>query len=139
MQTLVVFFLCFSAFFEFRCHFYKNTFVWTIIMKCFTSFWFRGGLKSIKLEKCFFLPTSNKFAKKKNNPLMQLRLIFYKTLIKTNQKSENLKVLVNLTVFQQLRKLWKEGGGKFNLFSSLFLSVHVISNINWNIIQIFLS
>ena len=61
---------------------------------------------------------------------MQLRLIFYKTLIKTNQKSENFKVLVNLTVFQQLRKLWKEGGGKFNLFSSLFLSVHVISNIN---------
>ena len=38
---------------------------------------------------------------------MQLLLIFPKT----NWKSENLKVLVDLAVFQQLRKLWKEAEG----------------------------
>ena len=40
----------------------------------FTSFCFGGA---------FFLSTSNKFAIQ-NNPLVQLRLIFHKTLIKTN-------------------------------------------------------
>ena len=78
-------------------------------------------LKSIKLEKSFFfLPTSNKFAIQ-YNPLMQLILIFQKT----NQNSDKFKVLVDLAVSQQLRKLWKEGGGKFILFWSLFFAVHI--------------
>ena len=61
----------------------------------------------------------------KNNQLMQLHLIFHKRLIKTNWKSGNFKVLVDFPVFQQLRKLWREGGGKFILFLCLFLSVHI--------------
>ena len=88
-------------------------------MKYFTSFWFDWkGLKSIKLEKGFFLPTFNKFPMQ-NNPFMQLLLIFHKT----NWKSENFKV--DLVFFQQLKKLWKEGGCKFTLFLSLFLTVHI--------------
>ena len=51
---------------------------------------------------------------------MQVLLIFHKT----NWESENFKVVVDLAVFQQLRKLWKEGGGEFILFLSLFLTVH---------------
>ena len=68
----------------------------------------------------FFLPKSNKLATQ-NNPLIQLLLIFHKT----NWKSENFKALVDLAVFQQLRKLWNEGGGKFILFLWLFLTVHI--------------
>ena len=82
------------------------------------------GWKGVKIHKIrkmfFFLPTSNKFAIQ-NNPLMQLLLIFHKT----NWKSENFKVLVDLTVFEQLRKLWKEGRGKFILFLSWILPVHI--------------
>ena len=68
----------------------------------------------------FFLSTSNKFAIQ-NNTIMQLLLIFRKT----NWKSDNFNFLVDLAVFQQLGKLWKEGGGKFVLFLSLFLTVHI--------------
>ena len=68
----------------------------------------------------FFLSTSNKFAIQ-NNAIMQLLLIFRKT----NWKSDNFNFLVDLAVFQQLGKLWKEGGGKFVLFLSLFLTVHI--------------
>ena len=39
-----------------------------------------------------------------NNPLMQLRIIFHKTLIKTNRQSENFNVK-DLVVFKPLRKL----------------------------------
>ena len=85
------------------------------------------GLKLVKLKKCFFLPTSNKFAIQ-NNTLMQLRLIFYKTLIKTIWKSDNFKI-IDLVTFQQLRRLWKGGGHKFVLFLSLLLSVHKKSSI----------
>ena len=42
VQTLVVFFLCFSAFCKFQFHFYQTTFVLTFIMKYFTSSWFEG-------------------------------------------------------------------------------------------------
>ena len=59
-------------------------------------------IKSKKFKKYFLLPTFNKFAIQ-NNPLMQLHLIFHKTLIKANRKSENLKVLVDLAAFQQLK------------------------------------
>ena len=52
---------------------------------------------------------------------MQLLLIFHKI----NGKSDNFKVFVDLTVLQPLRELWKKGGGKFILFSSLFLTVHI--------------
>ena len=52
---------------------------------------------------------------------MQLLFIFGKT----NQKSENVKALLDLAVFQQLGKLWKEGEGQFVLFLSLFLTVHI--------------
>ena len=68
----------------------------------------------------FFLSTSNKFAIQ-NNTIMQLLLIFRKTI----WKSDNFNFLVDLAVFQQLGKLWKEGGGKFVLFLSLFLTVHI--------------
>ena len=89
-------------------------------MKYFTSF----GLKGVKIHKIrkiyFFLPSSNKFAIQ-NNPLMQLLLIFHKK----NWKSENFKVLVELVVFQQFRKVWKEGEGKFISFLSLFLTLHI--------------
>ena len=49
---------------------------------------------------------------------MQLLLIFHKT----NLKSENFKVLLDLAVFQ---KLWRKGRGKFILCLSLFLTVHI--------------
>ena len=78
------------------------------------------GFKSIKLKKCFFLPTFNKFLIQ-NNPLMQLLLIFHNA----NWKSQNFKVLSDLVFFQQLRKLWKEGKVKFILFWSLFLTIHI--------------
>ena len=59
------------------------------------------GLKGLKIHKTkknvFFLPTCNKFASQ-NNPLMQLHLIFHKTLMKTNGKSDKFKV-VDLVVF----------------------------------------
>ena len=74
----------------------------------------------------FFLHTSNKFAMQ-YNPLMELRLIFHKTLLKRNWKTGHFK-LIYLAVFQQLRKLYLElkgRGGKFVLFLSLFLSVHI--------------
>ena len=64
-----------------------------------------------KIHNFFFPPTSNKFAVQ-NNRLMQLCLIFHKTLIKANWKSENFKV-IDVIVFQQLRKLWKGEGTKF--------------------------
>ena len=82
------------------------------------------GLVGIKMHKIkvFFLPSSNKFAIQ-NNPPMQLRLIFYKRLIKTNWKSENFKV-IDLVVFQQLKKFGSRGAGKFVLLL-LFLSIHV--------------
>ena len=78
------------------------------------------GFKSIKLKKCFFLPTFNKFLMQ-NNPLMQLLLIFHNA----NWKSQNFKVLSDLKLFQQLRELWKEGKVKFILFWSLFLTIHI--------------
>ena len=78
------------------------------------------GFKSIKLKKCFFLSTFNKFLIQ-NNPLMQLLLIFHNA----NWKSQNFKVLSDLVLFQQLRKLWKEGKVKFILFWSLFLTIHI--------------
>ena len=78
-------------------------------------------VKNHKIKKIFFPRTSKKSAIQ-NNPLMQLHLIFHKRLMKTNGKSENSKVLA---VFQQLRKLWKGGGGKFISLLSLFLSVHI--------------
>ena len=78
------------------------------------------GFKSIKLKKCFFLPTFNKFLIQ-NNPLMQLLLIFHNA----NWKSQNFKVLSDLKLFQQLRELWKEGKVKFILFWSLFLTIHI--------------
>ena len=55
---------------------------------------------------------------------MQSCLIFHKTLKKANRKSENFKVLVDLTDFLQLRKLWNEGEDKFILLLSFFLFVH---------------
>ena len=42
---------------------------------------------------------------------MELRLFFHKMLIKTNWKSQNFKV-IDLVVFQQLRKLNGVEGGK---------------------------
>ena len=83
------------------------------------------GIKIHKIkENIFFLPTTNKLAIQ-SNPLIQLRLIYHKSLIKANWKYEYFKVLVYLAVFPQLRKLWKVGWGKFILFFWLFLSVHI--------------
>ena len=77
LQTLVVFFLCFSAFSEFQCHFHKNTFFLTFIMKYLLHFRLKG-VKIHKIRKKYFLQTSNKFAIQ-NNPLILLLLIFHKT------------------------------------------------------------
>ena len=70
--------------------------------------------------------TSNKFAVQ-NNPLMQLRLIFYKAVNKP--KLEVLKFQSHrLGSFQAIKKIEtgvEEGGSKFVLFLSLFLSVHI--------------
>ena len=107
LQILVVFFLCFSALCEFQCHFYKNTFFClNIYYKIFYLILVWRGLKSIKLEKCFFfLPSSNKFAIQ-NNPLMQLLLIFHKT----NWKSENFR-LSRPRSFSAIKKTVEEGRG----------------------------
>ena len=73
----------------------------------------------MKLEKCFFQPICNKFAIQ-NNTLMHL------TFHNTNSESENFNVLVDLAVFKQLRKLWREGANKFILYLSLFMAVHIM-------------
>ena len=52
---------------------------------------------------------------------MPLLLIFHKT----NGKPGSFIVLTDLAVFQQLRKLWKEGGSNFILFLTLFLTVRI--------------
>ena len=52
---------------------------------CYGNILLHFGLKAVKIhkvsKKCFLLPTSNRFAIL-NNPLMQLQIIFKKTLIK---------------------------------------------------------
>ena len=50
LQTLVQFFLCFSAFCQFPCHFYENSFVLTFIMGIFY-FILRFGLVGVKIHK----------------------------------------------------------------------------------------
>ena len=64
---------------------------------------------------------------------MQSPLIFHKTLIKTKWKSEHFKVLVDLAVFQQLRKLWKEGGGKEGVHFALFIISYVHMNFQYKL------
>ena len=90
---------------------------------CLINIYYGNILLHLGLEEFkSFLPTSDKSAIK-NNPLMQLRSIFYKAA-ETNWKSENFKVIDSF--FQQLIKLqleWK--GSKFFLFLSLFLPVHI--------------
>ena len=82
----------------------KNSFVLIFMMEIFYLILVWYGLKFMKLKNCFsFYPPPINL---QYNPLMQLRLIFHKTLIKINWKSENFKV-IDLVVFQQLRKLWK--------------------------------
>ena len=74
------------------------------------------GVKNNKIRKKIFFdppPTNLSIcAIGQNNPPMQLLFIFHKT----NQKSENVKALLDLAVFQQLRKLWKGGEDQFVLF-----------------------
>ena len=60
LQTLVVFFVYFSAFCEFQCHFYQNTFVLTFIMKYLLYF----GIKGVEIHKIwkmvfFYSPPTN--------------------------------------------------------------------------------
>ena len=82
LKTLVLFFLCFSPFCEFQCPFHKNTFALTYLMGMFYFILVWWGLKSIKLKKSlFFPPIFNKFAIQ-NNPLIQLYLMFHKTVNK---------------------------------------------------------
>ena len=123
--TCFCYIACFLAFCEFWCHFLR-TLCLNIYYEifCFVLVW--RGLKSIKLEKYFFLPTSNKFAIE-NNPLMQLLSIFHK---KTKWKSENFS-LSRLGSFSAIKKLWKEGEGKFILFVSLFLTIHINFQYKW--------
>ena len=54
LKTLVLFFICFLAFYEFQCLLYKNTFVLTFIMgiSYFVLAWRR--LKTIKLKQSMF-------------------------------------------------------------------------------------
>ena len=62
-----------------------QTFVLTYVMGIFYFILVWRGLKSVKFKKnvFFFIPTSNKIAIQ-NSPLMQLRIIFHKSLIKIN-------------------------------------------------------
>ena len=55
---------------------------------------------------------------------MQLLLIFPKTSLKYENFLTFLS-LSNVTSFLAIKKTVKEGGGKFILFLSLFLTVHV--------------
>ena len=103
------------------------------------SYWFGGRLKYIKLKKCFSLPTSNKFAVK-NNEIVELRLIFHKTINKNNLKVWKFQSH-KLNNFSANKKTVTsvKGGGGMGLFLSLFLSVHnKYSNINWILITVFL-
>ena len=67
LKSLVLFLLCFLAFCEFSCFFYKSTFVSTFTMETFYFILAWKGLKTIKLKKMFFFqPTFNKSAIKIN-------------------------------------------------------------------------
>ena len=68
-------------------------------------------LEFLKLENCFCLPTSNRFAIQ-NNELMQFCLNFHKTLIR-------------LGSFSGIKKTVEGRKGKFIFFLSLLLSVHI--------------
>ena len=78
LQTLALFFRCFSPFYKFQRLFYKYFFALTFIMEIFYFALAWRRLKIMKLQKmCVFLPTSNKSAIKLN-PRMQLRSMFHK-------------------------------------------------------------
>ena len=83
----------------------------------FTSIWF-GGVKIHTIK----------------NPLMQLSLIFYKTVDKNELKIWTFQSH-RLSSFSAIKKTVtgvEEGGGKFVLFLSLFLSVHVNFRYKFN-------
>ena len=102
------------------------------------SYWFGGGLKYIKLKKCFSLPTSNKFAVK-NNEIVELRLIFHKTINKNNLKVWKFQSHKLNNFSANKKTVTSVKGGGMGLFLSLFLSVHnKYSNINWILITVFL-
>ena len=75
LKTLDLFFLCFLAFCEFQCLFYKNTFVSTFFMGMFYFILIWKGLKTIRLKMILMFP-----ATLKNNTPMQLRFIFHKAV-----------------------------------------------------------
>ena len=105
LQTLMLFFLCFSAFCEFQCHFYKNKF-----FIYYGNILLHFSLEGFKIHKIFSLATSNKFAIK-NNRLMQMSLTFHETLIKTNRKYENFKARLSSFSGIKKRKLERKGRG----------------------------
>ena len=93
LKALVLFYLCFSSFYEFQCFFHKNSSVLTFIIGLFYFILAWSGLKSVRLKDDFSVITSVNSAIK-DNPHMQLRLIFHKYLIERNWKSENFRVIV---------------------------------------------
>ena len=87
------------------------TFVLTLNVGIFYFILAWRGLKSTKLKKMFFFTSSNKFAIQ-NNPLLQLLLIFLKTVKK--YKLEVCKFQIHrLSSFSAIKKTVTgvEGGG----------------------------
>ena len=67
LQTLILFFLCFSAICEFQCRFYKNIYYGNVLL--------HFGLKEAKIHKIFkkcFSSTHLKQISIQNYPFMQL-------------------------------------------------------------------
>ena len=96
LQTLIIFFLCFSAFYELQCHLYKNIYLNIYYGNILLHF----GLVGVKIHKIniiyifsyihifikhIFLTIPNKFVIQ-NNPLVQLRLIVHKIINKNKLK-----------------------------------------------------
>ena len=52
-------------------------------------------------------------------------MLIFSQNVNKNKLKDFFKALVDLAVFQQLRKLWKGGGPQFTLFLSLFLYAHI--------------
>ena len=102
LQTLVLFFLCFSAFCEFQCLFCKKTFVLTFSMGIFYFILVWRGVKSIKLKKhaFFYRPSRNLQYK-----IIIILILFFSVPINFQCKSDSHKSLFMQLVFSSIALL----------------------------------
>ena len=121
LQTLIPFFLFFSAFCKVQCPFFKNAFALIFIVGIFYFILVWWGLKLIKeKKKSRQLQQICKITKIQINPLMQLRLIFHKAVNKNKLKVWKFQSH-NLSSFSAINEtVTGVGGVKFVLFFSLF-------------------